>query len=545
MKLSMKLSYRSILMQIGMRAGISKTYTRQPSPWLVSSYWLVSPWLVSSPTNTCTRPPQSSVFSSSTSVLKVVILLSLMLISKLCFGQQTEFTVYQNGLIYDAPTMTKLGAIVDSLNLRFRSCDLSHPYYSIPQGKATFVSIPNKEAQKLIESGASLETFRQRYASNIQSELWLIKYKYTNYKGNAIIEYSSLPGKGEHSINVKDTRANDKTSGWIMSDDKSEAFYFIKLERFTLPHNYARLVQYVDCMIDTTAKIFFPEAKGSVYEQATQGSKASEFIKFARTFPNEPKQPDYNELSEKEYDKAIRKYYVEYNVWDSLRILKLDEKMFKSTYARSLLLDAIAESIDTRNSSSEFEFYVSRYGSKEQALQLKRSRRVIGNCSQDQSPRYHAIEICQLAAATTQWDIFLRSHLDIMNDRFERQSDGSYAWAQRKTYLKELEALDIPAVDLLLGTCLRVSNVSDNHYFGSIGRVGRALTDATNKKQTEQKMLAMIRDTTLDPYNRLLIAYLVDNYAHNLEEEEKNACLKELEEATSTLPELVKKVWEK
>lgn len=475
-------------------------------------------------------------------------LVFLLAISWCSYGQQTEFKVYDNGLIYSEASMTKLGTIVDSLNLKFRTCDLTHPYYSMAQGMATKVNVRNKEALKLIESGASIETFKQRFPGSIEEEIWITKSRYRDYENKLYIEYSGLPQgwSSEPSISVKDTRANDKTTGWIVNRDKSMAFYFHKLEQTTLPHPYARLVQYVDCMIDTTATIFLPRAQGEVYQRVQAGSKADEFVTWARQYANEPAFPDFEKLDEKELEKAYVKYSKQHNTWDSLRLLHLDQQMSKYARWHTLLMEAVEESIDTGNSSTEFEFYVARYLSKETALQLKRSRKVIGGCSQDQSPRYHAIEICQLAAETTKWDIFLRSHLDIMNDRFERVSDGSYAWEGRKTYLKELEALEIPAIDLLIGTCLRVENVSENHYWGAIGRVGRALADAEDKAALEQRLLAMVQDEKLDPYNRLLFAYLFNNYAHNLDAEAHTAaCLKDLEKAVNTLPDFVKVVWKK
>jgi hypothetical protein len=78
-----------------------------------------------------------------------------------------------------------------------------------------------------------------------------------------------------------------------------------------------------------------------------------------------------------------------------------------------------------------------------------------------------------LAAETAEWPVFLRAHLDIMNDHFERFTDGSYAWGGRKTYLKEIEDLNIDVPDLLLGTSLRIVDPSENHYFGYSGRLGR------------------------------------------------------------------------
>ena len=83
-----------------------------------------------------------------------------------------------------------------------------------------------------------------------------------------------------------------------------------------------------------------------------------------------------------------------------------------------------------------------------------RETRVVGSCSMDSSPREHAINIAMLSAETTDWSVFLRAHLDIMNDRFDRVSDGSYAWKDRNTYIKELEQLDINVSDLIFGKSL-------------------------------------------------------------------------------------------
>jgi hypothetical protein len=240
------------------------------------------------------------------------------------------------------------------------------------------------------------------------------------------------------------------------------------------------------------------------------------------------------------------KYRTDYTTWDSLRMLDLDKRMQRYDYGQSLLKEATVEALKSGTSNDALEFYIARYGSKNDALRLKRGRRVMGTCSMDRRPRNHAVNICKLAAETASWDIFLRSHLDIMNDRFERMTDGSYAWAQRKTYLKELEMLDIDAIDLLVGTSLRVENVSDNHYWGSIGRVGRALADAEDKDQLETRLLAMIGNKDLDPYNRLLTAYLFDNYAHNLDDEtRKKQCLQSLEDSVNALPSYISEVWNK
>lgn len=463
------------------------------------------------------------------------------------YSQTNEFRVYSNGLIYDESTMQKLGSIVDSLNLKFRSCDLAHPYYANPQGMAHAVDLPNKTILKTVQDGISFADFAEKYPHRVkQRDVWIVKIRYENYDGKKYINYYAPSGSDELSIALKDKKGNDKNSGWVVDEEGKKAFYVENLERHELPFEYARLVQYVDCMIDTTAEIYFPQAKGAIYQQVDKTSDAYRFITWAEAFPHKPAYPNMEKLKEDEWESAYKAYNDSYTRWDSLRIVELDRKMNTSAYGNDLLASAADEALAMGNSDARFEFYVGRYLSKEIALKLMRSRRVIGNCSMDDSPRYHAMTICKLAAETTKWDIFLRSHLDIMNDRFERQSDGSYAWAGRKTYLKELEALDIPAIDLLIGTSLRVSNVSTNHYWSSIGRTGRALTDASNKDALEERLVTMISDDKLDPFNRLLTAYLLNNYIYHLDDENrKNSCQQKLKNAVQTMPAYVLEVWDK
>jgi hypothetical protein len=481
------------------------------------------------------------------SLMKKYILLLLTSLPLACtHGQGNEFQTYQNGLIYNEATMHRLGAIVDSLNVKFRSCDLAHPYYSFPQGFAYFVRVDSKEAQSQIKRGITLEDYRKKYNKAVSEKVWVMKYMYTDDE-KRIIKYSALPhgGDNQSSITVDDNKANNVASGWVLEDNGKGAIFVEKLQHYTLPHEYARLVQYVDCMVDTSAQIFI---EGSDYDWGAheQGPKTNKYVEWALDFPNRPTYPDQNTLSDEEYGRVTENFWIDHAAWDSLRILDLDKRMQQDVYGQRLLNDATDEVVKSGASDEDIEFYIGRYGSKRTALQLKRSRRVMGTCSMDTSPRRHAMTICKLAAETASWDIFLRSHLDIMNDRFERTADGSYAWAGRKTYLKELELLDIDAIDLLVGTSLRVENVSDNHYWGSVGRVGRALADAGDKDQLEQRLLTMIGNSDLDPFNRLLTAYLLHNYAYNLDDEtRKKQCTQKLEDSISKLPPYIAEIWNK
>lgn len=178
---------------------------------------------------------------------------------------------------------------------------------------------------------------------------------------------------------------------------------------------------------------------------------------------------------------------------------------------------------------------------KRNLLEEMRATKVVGGCSMDSRPRTHAVNIAMLSAETTNWEVFLKSHLDIMNDRFDRVSDGSYAYAQRQTYIKELEELNINVVDLLVGISLRIENPASNHYYGSIGRLGRAISESTSKNEFKAQILAMVEDENLDHYNRVLAYFLFvsyNNYLTNKKEQMTNAKL--LAGSIKTLPAYLK-----
>jgi hypothetical protein len=114
------------------------------------------------------------------------------------------------------------------------------------------------------------------------------------------------------------------------------------------------------------------------------------------------------------------------------------------------------------------------------------------------------------------------AHLNIMNDRFDRNIDNGLAQRSRATYIKELEELNINVTNLLFGILFRVRNPAENQYFGNIGRVGRALSETKNQHEVEQRMLSIISDPTLDDYNRVLFYDLFLNYNWHIKDKKIN-----------------------
>ena len=510
--------------------------------------------------------------------------LSLLFILSFSFGwsQSGEFVPSQNGLIYSDTAVNQLKHIVDSLNLKFRTCD-NKPYYTKLQGKGTYFSIegPNAGKAKMeIESGISPKKLKKKYPeAQLDPDLLVVKHRYKDYaaKDVVLLENVGLNDKEyELSLQVsKDKEMGAKNKGWVFiyrekseySNESLEAFYLDGLKSVKLKENYSRLVQYSDCLIDTTATVYLAgAAKSGVRYSYTEG-KIREMLNYIDKKLDKPifirenstitavdtsavlVLADTTAVDTTAYvvDNLDHKKYREFSErleeWEKVRLKRVDLLMKTDKELQDLFVAALRYAKEGKEvTDDEFEEYVARYISRDTALELKRNRRVIGGCSMDSSPRIHAMNIAELAAETAKWEIFLRSHLDIMNDRFDRVSDASYAYEGRKTYIKELEVLDINVNDLLLGISLRVGNPSENHYFGSIGRIGRSLSEAQDKENIEKVILNMIADKNLDDYNRVLMYWLFENYNRNLDNKNVVAANNiRLKQAISYMPDYLSK----
>lgn len=487
--------------------------------------------------------------------MKHIVTIFLFLYGTSCSSQSTEFGKSNNGLIYADTTVKQLQFIVDSLNLKFKVCELNKTYVSKFQAKAHFISFDSgeiKEAKRDIESNISFDDFIKKYnLAKVEKELLIVKFKYKNYEEKEIVEFSNieLGNRFAHQFtfdtNLKSYDGPLKGK-WIYqyegktnyTKESIDAFYFIEeFSQKPIPEMYARMIQYADCMVDTSTQVFYEKAYSrEARYRKEEPSKSKAFLSYIHKSTH---RPEYaigyvGENNEEEY----LAYWEKYQVWDSLRLLLVDSLRTKDEKFDALLKEAVNDAITQGGTDNEFEEYVGLYYSRETALELKRNRIVVGSCSQDRSPRVHALNIAKLSAETINWEIFLRSHLDIMNDMFARNSDGNYAWGQRKTYIKELEVLDINVLDLLLGISLRIENPSKNHYYGDIRRLGRALSETNQSTEIEAKMLQMIADNQLDELNRVLMYYLFINYNYNLDNVEKQTVNKEkLLAAIGTWPE--------
>jgi hypothetical protein len=469
---------------------------------------------------------------------------ALLLVSISCFGQPSqnrgEFANTLNGLMYSDNDMKSLRFIVDSLNLRFKTCDLDKIYYANPQTRVYYVSFKSStyDLKNIIEQIENKVNFHQvtstysSYIDHIDSSELFVQMGSGN-KGDGYYYLQGNPGSGYDNADwnrknkLGDSMVNDWSYDYSPKDKYSDEYtltcrYFPEQwKQPAIPGKYGRLIQYVDCMIDTSASVFLTD-------------------KFSGGWRREDEKISYHNLHELA-DYLDNKMSV-VNINKNLRQLHESQVRFaannlkKDNLFRNLLSKTIDDYVDNKTPQHDLESLASQLEMHDKALLMKRCYRVMGSCSQDSRPREHARDIAVLAAQAHSWDIFLRAHLDIMNDRFARASDGSYAWGERKTYLKELEELILNIVDLMLGLTLRAQNVADNHYYGTIWRMGWALTESKEKALFEEKAVLMMKDDALDEFNRGLIFLLYKTYISHLDEKEATQKREELNETLSSFP---------
>lgn len=443
-----------------------------------------------------------------------------------------EFGQAANGLIYSAQTMGQLRHIVDSLNLKHKVCELRRAYRSQRQGQAHYVRLEAGDlaaARQALAAGLVPDEFKRQFPqAKVQYDLLVINRQESSgrqTRQELMTVYESIPfdNTGEYELRLPGSPPAPVAgqAGWVVSSSPKtqyspayvEGFYFpAGMRQAPLPARYAALVQYADCLIDTTAQIYLAPAKRTGVRYRTDVPKTEKAL---LDYAHQQTQQPSLEAKGKETEAAQEARWEAYETWQAHRLAKMDQVARQPEF-RELLARAVADPATLGATDDEFEEYVARYYSAKKALEYKRNRMVVGGCSMDDSPRVHALGIAKLSAETVNWETFLRAHLDIMNDRFERVSDGSYAQAGRQTYLRELEELDINVPDLMLGISLRIDNASHNHYFGSLHRLGRALAETQQPQELEKRLLGIVADKELDDFNRVLAYYLFLNYARNL-----------------------------
>jgi hypothetical protein len=450
-----------------------------------------------------------------------------------------DFKLCDNGLVYDSATMVKLKKVIDSLHLR---CETSPPkqFRSLDQGYGDYIDTfaDSAEAHEVMAHPMTIEKLQKMFPSaKVLRNVWIAKER-MNLFGEKTIRYASNIAPAW--LRVPDVAIHDKSTGWVFSYHYPflRGIYLKKLTSMQIPAEYATLIRYVDCIIDTTTTIFSPADTPRLDAIPDSLSKIKEYVDLVSDFEPAPEETKES-ADEEERRRRWDEYAAAVEGWYNRRLAALDRKM-QNPVNMKLLDDAVAEAITHRHDFSLDEYAV-RYLSPERALSLERSSRPLRTCGADMWPTRYTREICKLAVRANQWEIFLRAHLDVMNDHFY-QYEPSDTSTRRKTYVRELDQMGVNSMKLSIGACLSSRDVNIVHYQGSTAVMARGLTESANQTSAVTLLLAMIEDKRLDLYNRTAMAQLLIFY--NRESMKTPAYQRNLEginRAIATLPEMVQK----
>jgi hypothetical protein len=406
--------------------------------------------------------------------------------------RKAEFTLYENGLVYDDTTISLLKHIVDSMHSQYPKSNQQGCYYSQPQTKGHYITSRSGNAKQVlldIQNNISLQDFVKKYPQVKREEnllIVLLERKYSN--GINEFRYTPYPENKENYLeicldnrsellHITDSDIRGRTGNWVYcywppGSDHGEcidAFYLDSpLKTIALPERYAAMLRYADYMIDTSTSIYLPTGQGIC------GPKYEEALK-------KIVQPDTRDSADK---------------------------------VKKVIGEAVKEALRLKCPTSiMFENAAEKYYSKEAALTLKRYRHVFNRCGRDQVYWPHVFDITQLAAETANWPVFIRAHLDLMDNNL-LYPHSNYGKGSGYPLTKELEMIGINMYDLLLAISLNIGKATPDHYKANLAFLGRAFAKSKDRDRLEQALLSMIADNELDDFNRIRMHYLYLNYLH-------------------------------
>jgi hypothetical protein len=450
-----------------------------------------------------------------------------LLLLPLTLRSQYKLPLYENGLIYDATTLRTLRHICDSMQERFRAEPPSGPYRSLEQTIGSFIRLRGTDEalatiERKMDSGASFDGITGRFQEMMidsMREIALAKREWRDRRFRGITYAARLTidpydeiDAGRY-VSIDDSLTVLPSIGWFHTMRYKEpddsigemiALYVATPPRCRqLPERYARLVQFVDFMVDTNTDLKLVNDNDE--QMAGSFDDVMDAIHGVIDPPEEhvPAPASFTE------------YLKGYEAWIEDRGERMEKAMRQPAFADKVR-SAAKTGISENRSDPDLEFLVEHYVSKELALELVRRRRLVRMCLSDGADiaQYHSI--ARLAAETGRWDIFPRAHLRIIwPPPYNRLNDITEPGA-RRTYVRELDAigLDLPA--LVIGQALKIDNPAGNHFALWSAAAAVMMAESEAGKSYEEHLLGMIDDPELDDFNRSVMYTLYVDYLAEL-----------------------------
>lgn len=451
----------------------------------------------------------------------VVATVLLAIFSNSLTAQRRSVSTFKGDLYWSDATLQSLKKEVAKRHQVLREQDTKKSYLSLYQTFTHYIylKVDDKttveqvaEARLDLQNQMHFETFMAKYPTATNSRDLLVTKKIrTKEGGQSLILVRETPLRHEKGVVICSNNQNfwqkqRVKECWLIDESDNDArqlraFFFVDdFSAVNLPPQYSQQITYTSLMLDTAATIFLPrcEISGIHALKGRQGSAVAQLM----TWIAEKKKTD------------VLQYWAE-------------EPDFQN-----LLKAATTEALHYGGSNEILEYYVEEHISPKTALLLKRSRRLLS----EQSNREHLLNIANLAAKTGDWGVFIRAQMSILFLRREASEDNK-AWQQRSTYVRELDAMGLQTLDLILGTALDFNQMPNNHIVIDTKKVPILLLESKEQDAWAEKLLELIADENLDWHNRVITYNIFREYVKALPKAQiRAAWLEKLRQATQYFP---------
>lgn len=454
----------------------------------------------------------------------------------------------QNSIISERD-IPKLDSIINDLEGNYSQSETPN-FHSLPQTSASYFEIITKAPNKFItelKKSDNLEQLKNKFKGlQVDNQLLVIKNIYSDYKKEKKLEIKSFEIGNNQNHGIKLTfndslNQNDIKHFYSSYTNKTDSittirgFYLTNEFKFVaIPKKLSDWINYTDLIVKPETSIFYDN-----------DDKSNEFKPYKRTvidslvsyYGLKTNKPPYR----KEQDYIARRN--ELNEWQSKK-----EKFADSLYAndrnfKNLLLEALDYAEINKVSNGDLEDFTAQLISEKKALELMRQNRQVGTCSFDNGPIVQQKRIASLASKTQNWNVFIKSFLNIMNDNVSRNANSNIASNARKTYIEELAKLDIDIDKILLGSNVRIDDTTRKHYFSDGSKIAKAYANLNSDRQEffENTTFEIIKDEKIDAFNKLHFYNTLKNYQYFVKDSIKKIQLeKDIENLISFLPKEIK-----
>ena len=461
----------------------------------------------------------------------------------------------QNSIINEND-IPKLDSIINDLEENYSQSETPN-FYSLPQTSATYFEIITKEPNNFLAELKKSENIKQLQNKfkglQIDKDLLIIKNDYFNYKKEKKLQIKSFEiGKSQrHIIDSQNYEieifSNKKQNNRIYFSSYQEkwskhkestiikGFYLNKeFKSIAIPKKLSDWINYTDLIVKPETSIFYDN-----------DDKSNEFKPYKRTiidslvnyFEQKTEKPPYR----KEQDYIARRN--ELNEWQSKKEKFADSLYTNDSNFKNLLLEALDYAEINKVSNGDLEDFTAQLISEKRALELMRQNRQVGTCSFDNGPIIQQKKIASLASKTQNWNVFIKSFLNIMNDNVSRNANSNIASNARKTYIEELAKLDIDFDKILLGSNIKTADTMRKHYFSDGSKIAKAYANLNSDKQEFFKNTTseIIKDEKIDAFNKLHFYNTLKNYQYFVKDSIKKIQLeKDVENLIPFLPKEIK-----